>query len=161
MFGVGEILCPETAANIGRDEAHRGRVDTERSGGHVAVAVDVLAGEMQSVATVVLTDSSAWFHRVGNDTVVVQLDRYDMWCGLEGVRDLGGLAPVPVEAEVAGDLGGQDRGFGSQRVASPNNCRQGLEVDDDAFRGIQGLVAGLRDDQGDGFADVADDVLGQ
>ncbi len=103
MFRIGEILCAETAANVGRDESAQRRVDAERAGGHIAVAVDVLAGEMQRVAAGVLANGAARFHRVGNDTVVVQLDRYDCGAVLRASATSAVWPHVPVEAEVAGD----------------------------------------------------------
>ena len=42
VLGVGKILGAEAAADIGRDEAHRGRRHAERARRVVAVAVDVL-----------------------------------------------------------------------------------------------------------------------
>ena len=53
MLGVGEILRAEPAADIRRDEPHVGGRHAQRAGGRVAVAVDVLAGDMQRVAAVV------------------------------------------------------------------------------------------------------------
>ena len=73
----------------------------------------------------------------------------------------GRLAPVPVEAQIVGDLVGQQRGVRVQRVRGLGDGGQRFIVDDDPFGGIERLVAGFRDDQGDGFAGIADGILGQ
>src|SRR5579863_2804160 len=110
MLGVGEVLRAEAATDIGGDEADIGWRNAEMARGGVAVAVDVLAGDVQRIAAVsVAPDGTAWLQRVRDDAVVFHVQRHDMRGGGEGGIDGGGIAPVPIHADIVWHFVGDTR----------------------------------------------------
>ena len=158
MLGVGEILGAEPAADIGRDEPHIGGRHAERARRRVAVAVDVLAGDMQRVAAlrrIIRADRAARLHRIGDDAMVVEVQRNDMRGRCERRIDRIRIAPAPVHADIARHLGGNLRRTGGTRGGSGGDRRQWPVVDHHALGGIERLRARLGDDQRDRLADMA------
>src|SRR6266581_8065657 len=81
MLGVDEIFCTKTAADIGRDEAHKRWLDAQRGGGAIAGGVDALRRDIRGVAPlagVVEPDDAARLDRVGDDAVVVDAEPHDI-----------------------------------------------------------------------------------
>ena len=120
ILGISEVLGAEAAADIGGDEAHRVRRHAQRARRQVAVAVDVLAGDVQRVAVRprIGADRAARFHRVGDDAMVVELQPHDMRRRREGRLHRGGIARAPVHADIAGHLVGDSSGASGASAAA-------------------------------------------
>jgi hypothetical protein len=116
---------------------------------------------MQRVAAVVQPDSPARLHRIGHDPVVVQRHRYDMRRGPQRVRDLHLLAPVPVQAQIIGDLSAQQRCPRRDRVLRSADRGQRIVLHVDPFGRIQSLMPSLRHDQRDRLTDIAHGIARQ
>ena len=162
VLRIGEILGAETAADIRRDEPHLRRFDPQRARGHVAIAVQVLAGQMQRVAAVVQPDGPARLHRIGHDPVVVQR-RSSRHAARSAAR------PRPRPAGPSASPGTDCREpprSAAARPAPTASCarvtaRQRIILHVDPFGRIQRLMAGLRHDQRDRLSDIAHRVSRQ
>jgi hypothetical protein len=158
VFRVREVLRTETSANIRRDEPHRRRCDAQRSCRRITIAVDVLAGDLQRVALlfrVIQADGATWLHRIGDDTMIVEPDRYRMRCRCERGIDRNCVTPLPVHANIAGhfvrDLGRTI----PPRGVSGGEDRQCVVVHDNALRRVQCLCACRGDNQRHRLANMA------
>ena len=123
MLGVGEVLGAEAAADIGRDEAHIRGGDAQRARDVIAVDVDVLAGDVQRVAAalgVEPADGAARLHRADDDAMIVELEGDDMRGLGEGGVGAGGIAGMPVDADIAGHLVGDDAARRPPGLPSPD-----------------------------------------
>ena len=79
----------------------------------------------------------------------------------EGAGDGGGIAGAPGEAEIARRFRRQFGRAGAARGGGGDHRGQGIVGDGDPFGRVQRLGAGVGDDQGDRFADMAHLALGQ
>ena len=159
LLGVDEDLRAEAAADVGRDDAELvlGR-EADEGGEHEPRDMRVLAGrvERQHVgAGIVFADRRARLHRVGDQTVVDEVE-------LGHMRGLGEsrvgrrlVAEMPVEDGVVGrgvvDLRLRRRG----RLGEVGDGRQHAVIDVDLLGRVARLRVGLGDDDGDVVADVA------
>ena len=155
MLGVGEVLGAEAAADVGRDEAYIRGGDAQRARDVIAVDVDVLAGDVQRVAAalgVEPSDGAARLHRADDDAMIVELEGDDM-CGLgEGGVGAGGIAGMPVDADIAGHLVGDDRRPRRPGCRARRDGGQRLVVDRDQLGRVERLGMGLGDDERHRFA---------
>ena len=150
VLGVYEVLGAEAAADIGRDVAHFRRLDAQRAGGEVAVAVDVLAGDGERVAAarlVPLPDHAARLHRVHDDAMVVEVELDHMSGAPERRINRAVIAGLPVETEIARHFGRQLGRTGGERGGAGRHGRQRPIVDLDLLGGIERLRLGLGHDQ--------------
>ncbi len=108
MLGVDEILGAEAAADIRGDEPHRRRRHAERSRGMVAGVVDALArniGRVTAIIRIPDADNAARFHRIGDDTVIVEAELDHMGRRGKGRVDCLPIAGEPVEADITRHFG--------------------------------------------------------
>ena len=164
VLGVGEVLGAEAAADIRGDEAHAAREHAQGACRQVAVGVDVLAGDVQRVAIagrVVAADAAARLHRVGDDAVVVEPPRDRVRGGGEGGLGRGGVAGMPVHAQIAGHQRRQQRRAGRGCGGGGDDGLQRIIFDRNALGGIERLGVRLGDDQHHRLADMAHRALRQ
>ena len=110
---------------------------------------------------VIEADPAARLHRIGDDPVVVEMQFGDMRGGLERRRDRIGAAGMPVETEVAGSLVRQLWRARRSRCGRTPQRRRAAVIDRDMLGGVERPVLGLRHDQRDRFADIANLARGQ
>ncbi len=150
MFCIGEVLGAEAAADVGRDEAHVLRFDTQGARHMVSIDVDVLARGMKRVAAagrVELPDAAARLHWVRDDAMVVERQGDDVRCPGEGRIGAGGIAGVPVDADIARHFVGDQRRPARLRRLTRRDGGQRLVVDRYEFGRVERLGMALRDDQ--------------
>jgi len=86
--------------------------DAQRARHMVSVDMDVLARGMQREAAagrVELPDAAARLHRVRDDAMVVEREAHDVRGLGEGPVGAGGIAGVPVDADIARHFVGDER----------------------------------------------------
>jgi len=164
MLGVNEVLGAKAAADVGRDEPHLRRRRSERLGGVVAIAMDVLAGDMQRVAParrVVEPDAAARLHRIGDDAVIVEVELDHMCRRLEGGVDGRMIAGPPLEADIARHIRCKLWRAWSTSGGSGRHRRQRHIVDRDQLGGIERQGLRLGGDERHRLADEAHLAAGQ
>ncbi len=163
LLGVVEDLRAEAAADVGRDHPQLVLGHVQRERGHEQPdEVRVLRGRVQRVRVaggVVAAVGGAGLHRVRRDAAVGEVELDDVRGGGERGVGGGGVAEVPVEADVA--LGGvpHERRAGGGGVGEAADGGQGLVVDLDEPGGGAGGGLRRRDHHRDGIADVARHAL--
>ena len=81
LLGIREVFGAEPTADIRRDEAQSIGWHVQNASDRVAIAVQALAGDVSDElfrCGIVDADDAARFHRIGNDTMVMQAQRNDV-----------------------------------------------------------------------------------
>ena len=155
---VDEDLRAEAAADVGRDDAQLvlGR-DPLECREHQTGDMWVLARRVQRRdigARIVFAERGARLHGVGNDAVVDEVELGDMRrFGESGVRRRL-VADMPVVDGVVWREIVHLRLAGIGRACRLGRGGQHAIVDDDCLRRVLGLQIAVRDDDGDGIADI-------
>ena len=103
MLGINEVLGTEAAADIRRDKSHRTGRHTQRTRSIVARRMNALArniGRVTAALRIPKPNDAARLHRVGDDTVIFQIELDDMCRGGERRSDRSAVAGAPIEAEI-------------------------------------------------------------
>ena len=101
------------------------------------------------------------FYRVGDDTMIVEFELDDVRRPRDRRIDCSTVSSAPIKAEIAGSFVGNLRGACNARRCGRGHCWQRVEVESDPFGSVEGLIAGLRDDQHHRLTDITDLALGQ
>ena len=164
MLGVDEILGAEPAADIGRNEPYCRRRHAQHPGGVVARGVDALARDVRRIPAIIRIPNAnhpARLDRVGDDPVVVELQFDNMGrrgkCRIDRVS----VSGMPIEADVARHLGRNFWRPGCARGRGGRHRRQRAIVHHHPLGGVEGLDAGLGDDQRHRLADIANLAFGE
>ncbi len=163
IFAIGKELGAEAAADIGRDDPHLVRRDLEHlAANDVADDVAALAADGERVAiAIVLGDDAAGVEIVGDQPLIDQRD-FHLVCRLgEGAARGFLIADGGLESEIARPIRPDLRGAGFERRHGADHVRQRLPVDGDGLGGVFGLGERVGNDEGNGVADVADDIARQ
>ena len=158
IFRIDGRLHAERAADIAGQHADLVGRRAEDVFQHVLHAEHALAARMQrplSVGLVEFADRRARLHRRDDETLVDQRKRDDMRGVLHRLGDLGAVAMLEVERDVAGDFVIELRRARLGGVARRDHGGQGLDVERDRFGGVLRLRDGFGDDAGDRIADEA------
>ena len=158
VLGVEERLHAEAAADVGREDAHLGSVDLERTGQDVGEQPAALRAGVQrdrARGGIEVGDRRARLDRVRDQPVVDHAQPGDVGrLGERGV-DGGAIAVLPVERQIVGHvvvhqwLAGLGCGFGI------GHRGQRFVVDRDQLGRVLGLARGLGDHERDIVADMA------
>ena len=159
LFRIDEDFGAEAAADVRRDHAQlvfwrNANERRQHHAGHVRVLTRRI--QRQGVGSgIVLSDSRAGLHRVGNQTIVDEVDLGDVCRG--GKSRLGRrlVAEVPVVDHVVGGNVVDLRRAGRGRRRRIGHGRQHAVVDHDLLRGVARLGVGVGDHDGDVVADIA------
>ncbi len=158
LFIVDEDLGPEAAADVGRYDAELVfRRDALKRGQDDARDVRVLARRVERLhvgSRIVLAESRARLDRIRDGAVVDEIERRHMRRFGEGRVCRGLVSDVPVEDGVAWRILVDLRLTGLGGARRVDDRRQYAVVDDHLLRPVLGLSISIRDDHGDGIADV-------
>jgi hypothetical protein len=118
----------------------------------------VLAGRIKRVLAgraVVFADRGARLHRVGDEPVVDEVELDDARRLADRCLDRGGIAELPVVADIAGRLRPDLRRAGLQRRDDVDDRRLDRVIDRDLLSGVARLRQAVGDDHGHRVADMA------
>jgi hypothetical protein len=119
----------------------------------------VLAGRVERVlagGAVEFADRGARLHRIRHEPVVDEVELDDPGRPADGGIDRGGVAQMPVVADIAGRLGPDLRRAGLQRGDDIDDRRLDCVVDDDLLGRVARRCQAVGDDHRDRVADMAD-----
>ena len=102
-----------------------------------------------------------WFHGVGDQAVIDQLQLDDMVGRGKGAFGTGAVPEFPIEGEIVRNVIMNQRLPDAGGSCRTHGCRQRLVIDVDQFGGVLGLYRGFRDDEGDMVADMAHPILAE
>ena len=158
FFIVDKDLGPESAADVGRDDPQLVfRRDALKRGQDDPRDMRILAGRMQRLdvgSRIIFAKSRARLHRVGNGAVIDEIERRHVRRFGKGRVCRGLVSDVPVEDGVAWRIVVNLRLTGLGGARRVDDRRQYAVVDDHLLRPVLGLSISIRDDHGDGIADV-------
>ena len=158
LLVVDENLGAEAAANVGRDDAQLvlGR-DALKRGQDNSREMRILACRIERGdvnALVIVAESRARLHGVGNEAVVDEIELGDV-CGFgEGGFGRRLVAQMPVAEGVVGRKFVHLRRARLGRASRIDHRRQNSVVDSEFLRPVARLQIGVRDDDGDRVADI-------
>ena len=164
IFGVGRALHAERAADIAGEDAHLCRLDVQQGGHLVLEAEGALIAGIERVAIglgVVVADRRARLHRADDDAVADEPQARDVRRLGEGLGDLGAVAIVEVDADIARHVVEHQRRARLRGLARVGDGGQCLDIEHHGFGGIARLSLGLRDDESHGIAHEAHLVGGE
>ncbi len=130
----------------------------------IAIDVDALTRNVQRVAAktgIIESDGAARLHGVRDDAVIVDAEPHNVGSSGERQFGRGHIACLPVETQVAWNLGGNlDRAVRARRCRGDHGGDRRV-IDGDALGGIERLFVRLGDDQRHRLADVPHLLLRQ
>ncbi len=158
VFGVRHGFHPEAAAGVGVGDADIRFVHVQNAREVGFLAPDALCVDCHVQASILhFGVTAAWFHRVGDDAVVLNPEADCAVCLGKSLLRRRLIAHAPVEGDVVGCLRMDcvpPRGNGEVRG-------QVFGIKRDQFRRIAGLLQGFGDNEHKRFADKAHAVFGQ
>ena len=160
-----ELLDAETAADIGRHDAHLVLRQLQHQRAHQeAHDMGKLAGGPQRVvalARIIFGNRRPRLHRIADQTIVDQAQLGDMRRLAERRLHRGLIAELPVAADIVRDVVEQLRRVGPDRIEHADDRGQHLIVDIHQLRRRLRLFERLGDDEGHHVADEAHLALRQ
>ena len=159
LLGVEELLDAEAAADVGRHDAQLvlRNVQHEVAHQHLHDMRELAGGphRVMVAAGIVLRHCRARLHRIADQAIVHQADLGDMSRVLERRCRRLGVAALPVEADVVGDVVEHGGSAGSYRVEHADDGRQHLIVDLDRIRRFARLLERVGDHERHRVADAS------
>ena len=158
IFAIGKSLRAEATADIRRNHAELvGRNFHALRRDCIAHAMHALARNRQRELLgggIILTNCATRFHVIGDQAIILDINRDNTICLGKNVIHLGWIAHLSIKREiVSGLFPNRIRTLGD-RLAQISNCRARAIGHRDRFRRILRLIKRFSDDEGDGIANM-------